>query len=408
MADSTRIFEGYYKGVPISISSGSIAGGRKTSIKQFPGRDTQSVEDLGLHPRAYSLDIVVNDKANVDYFAYRDRLLAALETKSPGELIHPLYGRIENVVAVSFSLNEDFGGFGSAIVTVQFEVNNNTGIPQSSGNAVTQLGVANEAVQAAVGADIAERFAVSSRYPSNFGAAFDKVNAIIDAAKASTAFIGEAADTLNEFSAEIGQLSANINSLVSDPLALAQAITGLFESVNGLYASIDATFDTLAGFFGFGDDDLPIPQDTAGRVEAQKNNDVLNGGVAASCLGYAYVAAAQINYQTTREIDAVAAVLDAQFVAVMGNGADTAVKGPGGASQEVKDAVTDMRVQVLAVLDETRLNTSQVITVETLPTSARLLAFAYYGSDELGQTIAELNEIDDVSFVSGEVEILSA
>lgn len=398
MADSTRIFEGYYKGVPISLASAGIAGGRKVSVKQFPSRDTQTVEDLGLRPRAYSLDIVVNDKADQNYFAYRDRLLAALETKAPGELIHPLYGRIEDVVAVSFSLNESFGEFGASVITVQFEVNDNTGVPQSSGSAVTQLGVANEVVQAAVGADIAERFTVSSRYPTNFGSAVDKVNAIIETARASTSFIGETADTLNQFSAEIGQLSANVNSLVTDPLALSQALLGLTESVNGLYASVDATLDTFTGFFGFGDDDTPIPQDTAGRIEQKENNDILNGGLVASSLGYAYVAAAQVEYQTTREIDAVAETLDIQFAAIMEDGS----------SQDVKDAITDMRVQVLAVLDETRLNTNQIITVETLPTSARLLAFAYYGSDELGQTIAELNEIDDVSFVSGEVEILSA
>ena len=132
MADEAQIINGSYKGVPIAIDSGSIEGGRKTSVKQFPSRDTQSVEDLGLRPRKYSLEIIISDKQQQDYFAYRNSLLAALESRGPGELIHPLYGRIENVVAVNYSLNESFGSFGDTTVSVNFEVNENTGIPPVS------------------------------------------------------------------------------------------------------------------------------------------------------------------------------------------------------------------------------------------------------------------------------------
>lgn len=397
MADEAQIINGSYKGIPIAIDSGSVEGGRKTSIKQFPSRDTQSVEDLGLRPRKYSLEIIISDKQQQDYFAYRNSLLAALESRGPGELIHPLYGRIENVVAVSYSLNENFSAFGDTTVSVNFEVNENTGIPQSSGNVVTQISAANDVVQAAVGSDIADNFSVTESFTGNFSAAVDKVNSIIDEAREATAFIGEAAQTLNEFSAQIGELSANVNGLVSDPLALSQAVTGLFESVNGLYASAGATFDTFAGFFGFGDDDEPIRQDTAGRIERQANNNIMNGAVSASSLGFAYLAITRIDFQTTREIEELTAELDAQYLAVQENGS----------SQQVKDAVTDMRVKVLQALEEVRVNVSQIITVQTNPTTARLLGFSYYGNDTQGETIAELNGFNDVSFVEGSAEVLT-
>lgn len=397
MADEAQIINGSYKGIPIAIDSGSIEGGRKTAIKQFPSRDTQSVEDLGLRPRKYSLEIIISDKQQQDYFAYRNSLLAALESRGPGELIHPLYGRIENVVAVSYSLNENFSAFGDTTVSVNFEVNENTGIPQSSGNVATQISAANDVVQAAVGSDIADNFSVTESFTGNFSAAVDKVNGIIDEAREATAFIGEAAQTLNEFSAQIGELSANVNGLVSDPLALSQAVTGLFESVNGLYASAGATFDTFAGFFGFGDDDEPIRQDTAGRIERQANNNILNGAVSASSLGFTYLAITRIDFQTTREIEELTAELDAQYLAVQENGS----------SQQVKDAVTDMRVKVLQALEEVRVNVSQIITVQTNPTTARLLGFSYYGNDTQGETIAELNGFNDVSFVEGSAEVLT-
>lgn len=398
MADDTQIINGSFKGIPLSISVSSVEGGRKHAVKQFPNRDTQSVEDLGLLPRKYSMDIIISDKVNTGYFEYRNSLLAALESKGGGVLIHPLYGRVDDVVAVSYSISENFGSFGDTVVSVNFEVNQNTGIPQSSGNVVTQIVTANDLVQSSINDDIAENFSVTNSFTGNFTAAVEKTNEIIESANNATSFIGESAQTLNAFNAEIGELSANVNSLVSNPLQLASAVTGLFESVNGLYESANATLETFAGFFGFGDGDVLIRQDTAGRIERKNNNNVLNGAVNASSLGYSYLAATLIDYKTTVDIDVVTAGLDDQYSTVQS----------GGASQSVKDAITDLRIKSLAALDEVRVNTPQVIDIETMPTTVRLLAFNYYGNDDNGETIAELNSIDDVSFIDGAVQVITA
>lgn len=397
MADDTAIINGSIDGYPISITGGSVDGGPKLSIKQFPNKDTQSIENLGLKPRSYSIDINVSEKPGQTYFEYRDGLLAVLESKREVVLIHPLYGRLENMVSGPFSLSENLGSFGDTTLTVTFDPSKNTGIPQSSGNAVTNVQSLNKAVTATVRADIEDNFSVDVQNTGNFQAAVDSVNDLIDQAKKSTEFIGEAAATLNEYAAEIGKLSADVNSLVSDPLKLSSALVSLFESTNGLYASADATFITFTGFFGFGSGAL-LGADTAALIERLKNNEVVNGSVAASSLGYAYLAAVQLDFQTTRDIDETAAQLDDQYNAVQS----------GGAAQSVKDAVTEMRITVLDVFDQARVDASQIITIETLPTSVRLLAFDYYGSDELGQTIADLNNISDVSFVEGSVEILTS
>lgn len=398
MADEAAIINGSFKGVPISIDSGSVDGGRKISVKQFPNRDTQNVEDLGLQPRRYSVEIVVSAKQSQDYFSYRNSLLAALESKGPGELIHPLYGRIDNVVAVSYSLSESFGSFGNTTVSVNFEVQSNTGIPQSAGNVVTNVQAKNIAIRQFVQADISENFSVDNRNTGNFQAGVDKVNGVIQQANKATEFIGEAADTLDEFSSEIGRLSATVNSLVSDPEQLGLETVDLFESIEGLYASADATFKTFLGFFGFGSDDTSFGQDTAGLIERKRNNDVMNASVAALALGEAYLAGSQLDFLTTREIDATTNQLDDQYAAVQTSGA----------GQAVKDAVTDMRVTVLDVFDQARVDASQIITVETLPTTTRLLAFNYYGNDEFGETIVDLNGITDVSFIEGPIEVLTA
>lgn len=398
MADETQIISGFYKNIPITIDSASLTGGRKTSIKQFPNRDTQNVEDLGLQPRSYNLNIIISEKNNQSYFGYRDSLLSAFESKEPGILIHPLYGRVENVVAVSYNLTENFESFGYTTVSVNFEVTENTGIPQQSNNVRSQIASANEQLKINITADISENFKVTEAFAGNFSAGVDKVNGIIDQTISSTSFIGQTSDTINEFSAQLGSLSSNVNSLVSNPITLADSIVNLFENVDDLYSSASATFNTFTGFFNFGSGDTAIITNTAGKIERDNNNKVLNGSVSASSLGYSYLAITDIDFETTREIDELTAELDSQYDLVQNSGS----------SQEVKDSITDMRLKTLDLLNEIRVNTDQIIEVETNPTTTRLLAFSYYGNDNNGDTITNLNSVTDVSFVEGDIEVITA
>ncbi len=396
MADETGIINGSYRGIPIAIDSGTVDGGRKVSVKQFPGRDTQTVEDLGLQPRKYSLDIIVSAKTNQDYFSYRNNLIAALEDKEPAELIHPLFGRIDDVVAVSYSLNESFSSFGDTTVTVNFEVNSSTGIPQSSGNVITQVQESNKAVNVAAVADISNNYKVENKFAGNFGSAVDKVDGIIGSVEESFSFLGEEPQDLDGFANFLLGISAV--ALVSSPAVLGDTVAELFARANVLYESAESTLESFAGMFGFGDDDTEIMTTTVGLAQRDQNNNVLNGSVSALALGYAYQSASLIEYQTTDEIDAVAARLDDQYAATQESGS----------SQEVKDAITDMRVNVLGLFDQARVNASQVISVNALPTTGRLLAYSYYGNDDFGESIIDLNSITDVSFVEGDVEILTA
>lgn len=397
MTDTAKILRGSYKGVPITIDGGSVSGGRKVSIKQFPGRDTQLVEDIGQKPRSWSLDIVINDKPGKDYFDYRDELLSVLDRKGSGILIHPLYGRIEGVVATSYSLNETFTEFGYATVSVQFEVDNNPGIPQRSSNTVSEVLSANDKTRSAAKADISARVKVTPTLTGNLGAMADKIAKFAERARDATVRRGEFIEGLDEYADAVRKLNQDAVYLATQPEILAAQFDQLMARINTLYGQAKTRFDAFRDLFGFGDDDGNGSIVTAGQIEKHTNNSVFNGAVGTIALGYAYINSTQIAYQTTAEIDEIQALLDAQYAAVIENGS----------SQDVKDAITDLRVTALLALDTIRLQTDEIITVETPPTTCRLLSFAYYGSDEDGETIANLNRIDDVSFVSGNVEILT-
>lgn len=408
MADPTKIIDGSFKGIPIRIDSGAVDGGRKNAKKQFPNRDTQTIEDLGLRPRTYRLQIVVAPRTTVaggvtntqqGYFEYRDALIAALENKGTGELIHPLYGRIENVFASTFSINEDFSDFGRTRISVTFEVSSDTGIPRQTITALSQLTSKNTAIAAAVNTDISDNFSVLTKFKNNFGDAVDKVNAIIDAAVESTSFLGAAADEINQFNSDIASLTANVNSLIIAPSSLATSINNLFSNTDGLFGTAENTLKAFQGLFGFGsNDEDDINQTTAGRIERAQNRAVLNGSVNAQALGFAYVNASQITFETVRDVEEVADDLEVQYQRVVTSGS----------SDEAVAAVTEMRVVVQQFFDEQKLTAKQIISVDTNTIPARVLSYQYYAESESADQIIELNGITDVSFVEGSVEIVTA
>lgn len=469
MADSTRILKGSFKGVPIRIDSGLVSGGRKTSKKEFPNRDTQTIEDLGLRPRSYNLQIVIAPitttsngitKTKQGYFEYRDQIISAIEDKSVGELIHPLYGRIENVKATTFSLNEDFSDFGRSRLNVTFEISNGTGIPKKTITSISNLTESNKKVITSVTNDITDNFAVSNKFANNFQDAKDKINEIIDDAVKATSFIGAAANEINEFNSFIGELSASVNSLITNPLSLANSISNLFSNINGLFGTFQSTATSLTGLFGtdqstatsftgststvqstvqvtvqgtaisftaspsafentakafsglfdfastgqdeifgFGStDEDEILTTTAGLIQRKENRAVLNAAINTLALSYSYVNVSQIIFENVREIEEAADALEIQFQKVVVSGA----------SNDVISAITDMRVIVQQFFDEQKVTIKQIINVNVYTTPARVLSYQYYAESTSAEQIIQLNGITDVSFVDGDVEIVTA
>ena len=260
MPDENKILEGSFKSIPIRIISGSVSGGRKFIKKEFPNRDTQTIEDLGLQPRTYDLQLVVSDigktPANLnegqDYFDYRDSLIDAIENKGPGILIHPLYGRIENVVATTYSINENLTDFGVSTLSVTFETNNDTGIPVPSETALSQIDGARQVVDDAVSKDIVDNFSVSTSFTENFKSAQTKINDMIRASVDATSFVGAAADDINQFNRSISLFSGTVNSAINAPDQLSSSVSGLFSGIDNLFVSPENKARSFINLFGFG------------------------------------------------------------------------------------------------------------------------------------------------------------
>ncbi len=93
---------GRFRGVPFECRSHQVRAGRRVAGHRFPFRESGYQEDLGREDREFTLEAyLVGD----DVDRQRERLLAALETPGPGELVHPWLGTLW-VVAKPGSISE--------------------------------------------------------------------------------------------------------------------------------------------------------------------------------------------------------------------------------------------------------------------------------------------------------------
>lgn len=387
-----------YKGVPFLAIVGRTSGGRKDVKHAFPNSNTQTIEDLGLSPRVYNLDIVIT---GANYYQDRDVVLATLEEGGRGPLVHPFYGRIENIVARSWTLLENINALGDGKITVLFEPSEDNGIPQGDTTTLSNLADLNNTLQTGVNSDIADGFLVTDSLTGNFTDAAEQVNEILDSITQATEFIAADANEIDEFSRELANISENVFDLVKAPQQLADSLGGLYATIDTLYPSAEATTDALRRLFGFGEAEATVDPEvtTAGLAQRVKNRDILRASVNMSSLGYAYQNAVQIDYETTDQVETVADTLEAQYQDVLGTP---------GLSDKTKTAATEVRLSAQTFFNEKKLTTRQIIQIETKLTSARLLSFQYYGTSEDGETLALLNEAPDVAFIEGTVRILTA
>lgn len=92
MSWSETLLDASFRGVPMEVQDESLAADRELAQHGVPYRDGDDVEDMGRKAREFSFTVVM---FGANYEIELQKLLAALDTPGPGELIHPIYGRVD-------------------------------------------------------------------------------------------------------------------------------------------------------------------------------------------------------------------------------------------------------------------------------------------------------------------------
>ena len=395
MTDLLELKTARYKGVEFLFDLMTTTGGNRLIKFNFPGSDKQAIERQGKAPRAFTITAIIPHE---NYFQQRDDLLRVLEDGESGVLTHPTFGDIENVTNGVYTLTEKLTEIGRAQIKIPFEVNDAPGIPNQSENLASQVQEQGSAVNTQLADDLTNTYNVDLNFFGNFSDARLNLTNVATAFTAAAEFAEPLTDNIAGFRQSIRSFSANIGSLIQEPSQLATEINGLFEDLNRLYDSPATLFGAFGLLFLFGDDDPVISPTTVGLQQRKENRDVLRTVMRAEALSFAYLNAAQIDYQTTENLDATQDQLEAQYDDIRTNQTIS------NAALEQLDVV---RVTTQKTLDVVRVNTRTVITVETPRIPLSVLVYSYYGSTELVEVIAELNKVKQNAFVEGELRILT-
>lgn len=390
-----------YAGVNFLTLRSEIQGGRKDALKEFPNSNLQNIEDLGLRPRSYSITAIVNpDSSGDNYVQRRDNFLRVLEKGGTDVLIHPLYGRIENIVVRTFTLIEDFTALGEARFSINFALDTTEGTPVLSADTLSIVN--NRITQAltAVNQYVTDNFNISNTFPINFTEAVSKANDIVDAFEENTTFLQVVATGIDRFTEELVEFQSNITSLVNSPAGLVNSVSRLFDTVNEIYTNNESTFEVIERFFDFGDEDegTPIQTNTAGRVERSRNQNLLNNLVKASALLLNYGNASQITFTTVTQVQQFADTLETQYQKVISQAEF---------DSQTLETIAQTRLEVQQFFEQQRLTANQVVSVNTVQLPARVIAYQYYGSSAQGVNIADLNEDINLSFLEGNIEVFT-
>lgn len=313
MALFDQLHPASYKGAQFLVNRTSTSGGRKDVKHEFPNSNIQTIEDLGLSPRVYRITAII---AEPNYIQKRDTLLRALEEGGKGVLTHPFFGRIENIVARTFTMNEEVTRLGDTEINIIFEPSDTDGLPTKSLNTVSLVSQQSTAVSNAIVSDITDLFTVTNAFAGNFSAASDKLNSIADTVTANVKSLTATPDQINDFGSLVNTFQSSINQLIGNPDELATDLQEIFAAIPPLYATATEQTAALSLFFEFGDDDAAIGETTAGLIERKQNNDVLNNSVKAFSLAEAYTAASQIDFTTVDEIENIADILETAFQSI--------------------------------------------------------------------------------------------
>lgn len=108
-----KLLPASFRGIAFETTTGSIEVGRRVQVFEYPQRDIPFVEDLGRSARKLVMKAIC---AGPGYTQRMKSLLAAMEEKGPGILVHPVFGNMtvipEKVTKFSLAFNKQ--GFAEA------------------------------------------------------------------------------------------------------------------------------------------------------------------------------------------------------------------------------------------------------------------------------------------------------
>lgn len=386
-----------FRSVPFLIDGNSnTIGGRKTVTHEFVNANHRNVEDLGLLNKTFSVTAIIHGD---QYFAKRDALIAAIDQGGSGTLVHPFYGTVE-VVAKPYSISEDLTNLGEAKFNLLFEAQDNRILPQETSDNSAVIRQQADAVVDLTQTKTGDNYSVADGNPESYAnseALLDDFTTTLDDISVN--------NTTNDYNSAVNSFDDNKVSNISSPTALAASISSVISAANDISTDPQTQIDNIATLFGFNstseftDIDINVGNEISAQLaEIVINQRTLTEQINVSALAYAYRNIIDIEFFNVDQLDTELNRLEDEYQ----NYVEST-----GINADILHELQLLRANVEQFLDLERIAVSKLIDINIKEMPAQVLGYLLYGDDSKTNELIEINDIANVSHVSGDVRALS-
>ena len=228
-----QLFPASFRGVPFDVRTSDVQVGRRVQAFEYPQRDKPFIEDLGRSARLVEVEAVI---VGSDFIPRMNRLIAAMEAKGAGTLVHPFLGEMTVTPQSTTRVSYDTNGLGVATATLSFIESGEYEFPGTATDATDAIQSASVSLSDAAASSFADTFSIDGL--DDYG-----VNAVVSGAQDFLANTSLQTFFQNTGLADqAAELAGNISAYVYDGAKMVSAAVNLF--------SLGGKLGTTAGWSG--------------------------------------------------------------------------------------------------------------------------------------------------------------
>ncbi len=379
------VLKGSFRGVEFYVDGCTTLIGRKQVVHGYPFSSENYIEDMGLQPTEFTLQIRI---AGSNYEKKRDAFVAAIKKPGRGTLIHPLYGSFE-VFAAQTNLDENFSSMGFAETSVTFKVaKDKQSLVESKANTVLLIQAA-ATVYNNASTLIQTTYTPQLSAPFYFGKTASFLTNLLTTLITSTS-------SFSISSALYAFTKQPVFLFIDTALGLANWFVSYFSLINSQAFSKQDILDINLRLANVSAQEVFVANTP--DYNAYEQNTSLITYVQQS-IAFANIVELIIDFpfQTTEELDLYLTELDKLYNKIELASIDD------GLLANVQEA----RLQAFRYADTLRLNLYKIQEVDLQPVPVTVLAYSYYGDLRLVNDLQAINKNYDPSLVSGKVKIFT-
>ena len=380
-SDGGTALVGSFRGARFIVPSSDAVFGRRTELHEYPQRDIPWVEDTGKKARQFSDRVFVDGRLG-DYLAARDSLIAAIEEKGPGTLVHPYYGTMTVSLLEPAQVRESTYHGGRASFRLVFVESGELRFPSSGIDTALAVSAKADTALTECLADYSGTFSVDGLPGWCLTELADDLYTILDG--------------LEDM---VSGVSAVIAAEIRSPANMGAAIIGSIKRLSTIASEPLRALSLYKRLFSAGDDRGVIPVTTAIRQQQEQNTSAMQRLVRQTALIEACRSSSVAEYQTRDDALSLASTLlsalDDQMATVEPVNGEPI-------SDDIYQAMAGLRASVATDLRTRGARLpylSSWLPLSTMP--ALVAAHLIYGDATRADEITSRNGISHPGFVPG-------